>query len=235
MSDQTKTSLLHCLSAFNRKERFWLLHHTLGFAGNSFQLGAWFQSKLSHLFAAEVIPDNAFVAMDYHLDWLHLALCKADGLLPDRPFPDDGFTQFTIEDVDLLIAYASGDKTNIVLIEAKGDTAWSNKQLASKARRLGHIFGWYRPNFPNVVPRFVLMSPKKPQDVNFRTWPEWMRGDDSFFWLPLPMSCHSLKHSKCHEDGTLAKDGQFVRIDSVRNFPHYTQEVIDDERRYQRG
>ena len=44
------------------------------------------------------------------------------------------------EDIDLLIAFEKQAKTHLVLVEAKGGTAWGNDQLRSKASRLQHIF-----------------------------------------------------------------------------------------------
>jgi hypothetical protein len=43
--------------------------------------------------------------------------------------------------VDYLVAYDSGDDTHLILVEAKGVTGWTNKQMASKVGRLVQIFG----------------------------------------------------------------------------------------------
>ena len=61
--------LIDNLKAFNRKERFILLHKVLGFSDQSFRLGDAFRAELSECLEVD-IPSDAFVAMDYHFDWL---------------------------------------------------------------------------------------------------------------------------------------------------------------------
>ncbi|MDE2668487.1 MAG: hypothetical protein OXI51_02405 [Chloroflexota bacterium] len=64
-------TLIEHLESFNRKERFILLKEALG--EGTFRLDAGFRDTLGA--AVDVtIPPNAFVAMDYHLDWIQMAL-----------------------------------------------------------------------------------------------------------------------------------------------------------------
>ena len=79
-------NLIDHLKAFNRKERFILLHEALGFHGQSFRMSANFSQRLGDCLGVRV-PENAFVAMDYHLDWLQIALLLADHEDTEATFP----------------------------------------------------------------------------------------------------------------------------------------------------
>ena len=61
-------TLMEHLESFNRKERFFLVGNALG--NPDFHLSTDFQTKLNTAFGIQP-PNSAFVAMDYHLDWLH--------------------------------------------------------------------------------------------------------------------------------------------------------------------
>ena len=61
-------TLMEHLESFNREERFFLVGTALG--NPDFQLSTDFQTKLNTAFGIQP-PNSAFVAMDYHLDWLH--------------------------------------------------------------------------------------------------------------------------------------------------------------------
>lgn len=132
--------------------------------------------------------------MDYHLDWLQVAMwfqkCER---MPTGTFDmchDDGsdLTAGTQEDIDLLVAFDE-DKSGVVhlvLIEAKGDTSWREDKLSSKSRRLGHVFG--TDKMPDdVIPHFVMMSPGelKPEELRNDHWPCWMK-HWAHLELPLP-------------------------------------------------
>ena len=65
------TSLMELLESFNRKERFFLIGDALG--NRAFQLSNDFRARISEAFGIEP-PSSAFVAMDYHLDWIHASL-----------------------------------------------------------------------------------------------------------------------------------------------------------------
>ena len=40
------------------------------------------------------------------------------------------------EDADLLVAFEQGDIIHLMLVEAKAETGWTNKQMCSKAKGL---------------------------------------------------------------------------------------------------
>ena len=167
------TELEQKLAHFNRKERFLLVGQALGNPG--FTLGAAFRDTLAELLGRPV-PQNAYCAMDYHLDWLFAAVTWAEGKVhPGNLMPREFDPSATGEpecltvtgnqsDIDLLIAWTDRrDRGQIALLEAKGFSGWSNKQMGYKLARLGAIFGEVdAPRFEHVDVHLVLVGPKPP-------------------------------------------------------------------------
>lgn len=200
-------SLIDRLKSFNRKERFILLHHVLGYEGDSFRLGDRFQNELARKIGVGV-PDDGFVAMDYHIDWLQMAISPIAGIVLNC-----GLVYGNQEDIDLLIAFDAGGKTHVVLVEAKGDTSWSNRQLSSKATRFQRIFGKSPNGMGRIQRHFVLMSPKESDRICTVAWPAWMKGEDGRpHWIELPMRNDLVKPTRCRDDGTPASDGRYVKV-----------------------
>jgi len=141
------SSLLDYLKMFNSKERFFLVGQILG--KSRFSPSKKFRGELNKVLGLE-IPTKVFAAMDYHLDWLYASLelargCKEKYIHKNGNQKADKKIKGQQEDIDFLIAFNENDDekkpTHIVLIEAKGVTAWSNKQMDSKVKRLNEIFG----------------------------------------------------------------------------------------------
>ena len=86
------------------------------------------------------VPDHAFVAMDYHLDWIHVALLLAADDTDTVHSNNPTVVMATSEDVDLIVAFKQGAITHLLLLEAKAETGWTNKQTLWKARRRHRIF-----------------------------------------------------------------------------------------------
>jgi len=61
------TTFVEYLRRFNRKERFYLVGWALG--RRKFQLDDNFRISMAGKLGLE-IPSSAFVAMDYHLNWI---------------------------------------------------------------------------------------------------------------------------------------------------------------------
>ena len=189
--------MIEYLRRFNRKERFHLLCEALG--ETTFRLDECFRTRLQSclndsLRGGASIPPGAFVAMDYHLDWIGMALCLAvddpERTRHDR-FPldgieNDGLVSGTQQDVDLLVAFPDGATTHLVMIEAKGDTDWSNDQLNGKAGRLDRIFSDPRWR-DSIAPHFLLMSPTRPKFLTKKGWPSWMMPNGEPLWLRLSL------------------------------------------------
>ena len=202
--------LIDLLESFNRKERFFLISQALG----SFQLCDEFRTKLSRE-TDLAIPHGAFMAIDYHLDWLTSALyahaCGDHRKIFDNP------QQLVIkgnqQDIDLLVAFREKEKCHIVLVEAKGATGWNNGQMRSKADRLSQIFGSEGNCYPRVVPHFCLVSPRPPEQLTANEWPAWMSKEDgSYFWIKLTMAPGRKKVTRCDSGGKQSKIGTHFRI-----------------------
>ena len=124
-----------------------------------------------------------FAGMDYHLDWLFVALwlsskhpewSPASHDLPPiemdehnaDPNMSDLYTDFrpvmgNQEDVDLLAVYRNADGYAIVLVEAKGSAKFDRVQLARKLIRLDRII--MKSGIDKEAFRLVLVSPKEPR------------------------------------------------------------------------
>ena len=189
VTDRTAV-LIEQLRALNRRERFILLRDALG--AETFTLDADFRQRLGRVIDRDV-PADAFVVFDYPLDWLAVALAQ-----PRRPMwilrADEVQVRGNPLDVDLLVAFGDADQTQLVLLEAKADTAWLNDQLSAKAERLGELFPTdLFPPKPDdfadkpVRPHFVLASPRRPRRVRTESWPYWMAPGRRPRWMQLRM------------------------------------------------
>ncbi len=228
--------LIDILESFNRKERYFLLTRTLALRSEgeqaTFRLDGEFRKKLGcaiglHEQGIEICED-AFVAMDYHLDWIHgsLALAYRD---KDKIRLRDGKELFpyevdevtgTQEDIDLLVAFKVENKYHLALIEAKGYLSWDTQQLYSKAERLRQIFGENGDTYcDDVEPHFVMMSENQPKIENWHAdrqpacWPKWMRnnkGAPLHLTMCLPAKTNKRRVERCDRDGNPAKcEGYF--------------------------
>ena len=156
--------------------------------------------------------------MDFHLDWIQMALYLADhGDSPPCVIPneDNRLVGGNQEDIDLLIAFedAGTHETHIVLVEAKADTGWTNKQLTSKANRLSLIFD-KQSYGTELVTHFILMSLKRPKKIETNAWPPWMRArtPNAIHWLPLQLHDGLLKVTRCSKERKPDKGGGFLFI-----------------------
>jgi hypothetical protein len=204
--------LLNLLESLNRKERFFLVGNALD--NKSFSLGACYRSELEK-HAGVKIPDDAWVAMDYHLDWIaaaaHLATTKnIHSARLDNP--GQHIVRGNQEDVDLIVGFGTQANTTLILIEAKGHTAWSKTQMDSKVKRLGEIFGTDVFVNPSIKPILVLTSPKCPsKKLGTKEWPEWMTNNGGPRWMPMTMPKRR-QLIRCDENGKSNAKGQHAKI-----------------------
>ena len=188
VTDRT-TVLIEQLRRLNRRERFILLRDALG--AETFTLDADFRQRLGRAIDRDV-PADPFVALDYPLDWLALALAQPRGAMWMLS-ADEVQVRGNPLDIDLLIAFGDAEQTQLVLLEAKADTAWLNDQLSAKAERLGELFPTEFSLKPDdfadaaVRPHFVLASPRQPQRVRTESWPYWMKPGGRPRWMQLRM------------------------------------------------
>jgi hypothetical protein len=205
-------TLLENLSAFNRKERFFVVGWALG--NPAFKLGDHFRQQMSDDVGIAV-PADAFCAMDFHLDWIIGCLWLTKGVKGSYDVLETGEVNRSNDDIDLLIGFEEGNSTVLLLIEAKGVTGWHNKQLRAKAKRLGSIFGVDEVGglWPGVRPVFVMTSPTKMAQIDVSEWPGWMRnGDAPRHWLELVLPSGLKKIVRCDEDGKKRAEGGFWKV-----------------------
>jgi len=206
--------IIKYLESFNRKERFHLVGQLLG--NSAFNLDPSVLKKILDLLELE-IPKSYFSAMDYHLDWIYASVALTNN---DRDIPllrNDLCISGTQEDVDFLLAFEDDlENTHIIMIEAKGDTSFTNKQIQSKANRLTAIFG-NGENWPNVIPHFLICSPVKPKQLEINNFPDFMLNKNKeFIWFELTMPSNQNKPTRCHIDGKASKEGGYWKVETLR-------------------
>lgn len=205
-------SLLDSLQAFNRRERHILVGWVLDRL--TFPLGHEFRDDLSEILDPIRVPADSYVAMDYNLNWLAAAILWSENEIKEGEHRVYDATECVElgdnSDTDLLIAFARGAKTHVVLLEAKGYTKWDTKQLKHKIERLSNLFGNEGTRFPSVAPYWVFVSPGPPPDL---PWAQWMLDPGSTAeprrprHLPLPQpASHKFAIARCDSEGR-SKDG----------------------------
>lgn len=211
-------NLIECLRSFNRKERFHLIGEFLGDASHA--PAPEFRAKLGKALELS-LPADPWWAMDYHLDWITAALHLARDNARNKVYRNtERVIQANQEDVDLLLAYDDGDVSHLVLVEAKGVTGWTNKQMASKMKRLEQIFGPDGQAWTGVVPHLALMSPRRPVGLNEQAWPQWAAPGEKAAWIKLPIPAELSvpeklnKVTRCDPQGHPDIAGQFWTIQS---------------------
>ena len=191
--------MMEALMAFNRKERYHLICEAV--IGGQMQLNEGFRKSLKEESGIE-IPVDAFVAMDYHLDWISAAVQLAtnnisaqDAAQSSEDFSNrlsgsDDVLSGNQEDVDLLVAFLSGKKIYLILVEAKADSGWTSKQLKSESKRLKAILNdtvgeWIDPRLVLIgAPRRDNGSPNFNGGV-LKQCPDWFfKGRDRGEGLP---------------------------------------------------
>lgn len=212
--------LIENLKSFNRKERFYLVGQMLG--NPEFRMDDKQLDKISALIGIKT-PREYFSAMDYHLDWIYASLFltqnDADKAFRRNFIANNGIKidyqiSGTQEDVDFLLAFVDHENiTHIVMIEAKGDSYFSNGQLDSKNKRFKAIFG-DETTWPNVRPHFIICSPKKPQKINIEEPAYFMFKDLKLPWIELDMGNGKNKVTRCIKNGEPSNNGEHWKVES---------------------
>jgi hypothetical protein len=151
----SRKTLTQCLEVFNRKERYWLIRNCCGNGENlALPLGEKFRAKLEAINELRGIDfENAWWAMDYHIDWLiaGLTLYQEQNVGKTR-IQNDGYKICgTQEDFDFIVC--SGN--TLIFIEAKLSSGWDKTQLSKKLKRLVGM----DELFKNIKKYFILVSP----------------------------------------------------------------------------
>lgn len=212
--DNIKNNLIEILRRFNRKERFFLVGAALG--NINFTLGKEFQKALEDKIDAKIYGD-VFTAMDYHLDWIDVSLKLWNGSIKIGENFQNLNSQINKnqEDIDLVIAFKSSDKYHMVLIEAKGVTGWTNKQMDSKVKRFREFFGENGKKHKNLIVHFILISPRPPQRIN-EDWPSWMTTDRKANWMKLTIPDNFMKVTRCDNKGIASQFGKFCIVKETK-------------------
>ncbi len=213
-------NLIDNFKSFNRKERFYLIGQMLG--NPEFRMDDKQLDKISELINIK-IPRKYFAAMDYHLDWIYASLFLTQNINNDKTFERnfidtnksiDLQISGTQEDVDFLLAFVDHENTtHIVMIEAKGDSYFSNGQLDSKNKRFKTIFG-NENTWPNIRPHFLICSPKEPQKINIEEPAYFMFKNFTLPWLELDMGDGKSKVTRWGEDNKPCSDGKYWIVES---------------------
>lgn len=206
------TTVIEYLESFNRKERFFLVGAALG--NTQFQLGTAFRERVGAEFGLE-IPEDAFVAMDYHLDWIQASVyLHGEGPSGVQVHPNAaGLITGNPEDVDLIVAFFGSGTTHLIMLEAKAETGWTNKQALSKAGRLNRIFGPDGDAVPEVMPHYGLLSPRRPERLQSDRWPRWMLSSSGApVWLELKVPPGRRKVTRSDATGKPAQGGGYFKV-----------------------
>jgi len=205
--------LIKTLKSFNRKERFYLVSQALG--NKDFTLSDEFREQVGNKLNIS-IPSNAFAAMDYHLDWIYASLFAVS----------KGSLHFTVEnklelnknqeDVDLFIAFKDDYIYHLILIEAKAESAWTNKQFESKAKKLKSIFGDKECMWVEIKLYFLITSPRKPRQLNINSLPSYLKRSIDDIWFKLSIPNDLVKITRCNEAGRASISGEYWKIESTK-------------------
>ena len=203
--------LIDILESFNRKERFFLVAQALGQKRGdgkpAFTLSPEFREKLGKKLEVTIPeePEKVFVAMDYHLNWVHASLVLAhctDEEERSYLLNLEGTTDDNQQDVDLLVAFKDAAGIyHLIFIEAKaydakGFSAFEKGQLVSKVSRLGKIISdGEKARYSDVNTHFCLVSGYKPQNLESDGWPKWNGKTIPWMKLSLPKNRHVLNYS----------------------------------------
>ncbi|EKP0279811.1 hypothetical protein JGK46_003717 [Aeromonas bestiarum] len=212
--------LIKNLKSFNRKERFYLVGQMLG--NPDFHMDNKQLDKIYDLINIK-IPREYFAAMDYHLDWIYASLYLTQNnptgrveriFIEENGIAIDHQISGTQEDVDFLIAFVDHENiTHIVMIEAKGDSYFSNSQLDSKNKRFKAIFG-NKDTWPNVKPHFLICSPKEPQKINIEEPAYFIFKNSTLPWFELDIGDEKNKVTRWGEDNKPCSDGKYWIVES---------------------
>ena len=176
--------LIKILKSFNRKERPFLLSRVTGQRSDDgepkFELCEEFRKELIDKLDLKVRledMEDAFVAMDYHLNWIHASLALARGV---QNVTRDLVEQ-SPEDIDLLVAFQDADyKYHLIFLDAKGYSRNPSKcstksqmfehfklgETGGKIDRLKQILNDQKGNDIRVIPYFVLVSGYKQKNLD---------------------------------------------------------------------
>lgn len=207
-----KTDLIFLLKHFNRKERFFLIGQALG--NKDFRISEEFRKTISEKIKIE-IPYDDFAAMDYHLDWIYASLYCAERGTTEFISDNTVGLNSNQEDIDFIVAFKKDNIYNIVLIEAKAESGWTNKQFGSKINKLRLIFGFNNCIWNNVKPYFLITSPRKPVNLRIDELPAYLQRSMDDIWFKLNVPDHLIKITRCDANGNASIRGNKWKVEKT--------------------
>lgn len=175
------------MRAFNRKERYWLTRHALldGKPASGELSKRFIDAVLKGLsqipgFLPEAPFQDAYWALDYHINWLYGAAVSYRNL-QTMPLSNDADQNICVakqagsiksdsdshritgnqQDFDFLLSFDE----SIICIEAKAGGAWSS-QLTHKCLRLIDFCKFLAPLHPAIRIFFLITSPEEKPNVD---------------------------------------------------------------------
>ena len=230
------------LSAFNRKERFFVTTQATGLLthaeihGAALPLSAAWRRRLTEVLGVEV-PAHAYAATDFHLSWLHAALSWWQGRAFPRQVADfpnvsnpaaQTVTSLQGEAADAAPAptrLVDGSQEDIDLL-----VSWSAPEgtyvVAVEAKAYG---AWSNGQMKSKVARLrqidaaagghraimrlVLTSRRPPQQLLTEGWPSWATDEDGgVLWMPLSAPGLRLATTRCDDQGRPTAEGVLWKI-----------------------
>jgi len=206
------SNVIENLERLNRKERFFLVGMALG--NPQFRLETEFRKELDSQFHL-TIPEDAFVAMDYHLNWIYAACALTlEQPVQNRIYKNvDRVIDSTQEDVDLLVSYQDpSGMCHLIMLEAKGVTAFSNRQFKHKIERFKQIFRDDGKRWPRVTPHFGLVSPNQSKALDYDICPSWLKVNGKVPWFKMNIPKNRLVLFGCDGQGMPDQERPFWTV-----------------------
>jgi len=234
--------LASVLSAFNRKERFFVTTQAAGLLvhaeihGASLPLSAAVRRRLGAVLGVEV-PAHAYAAIDYHLSWLHAAVTWWQGGASPHQHEDYSSTsnpptESMVDIVEGTTGPTGGPKNMVDGSQEDIDllVCWQTEQgthvVAIEAKAYGT---WSNPQMESKVQRLreivlafngatldlrlVLTSRRRPQHLMTAAWPRWALDDGGeALWMPLSAPGLRLATTRCDEQGKPSAGGTLWKI-----------------------
>jgi len=204
------SDLISWLDKFNRKERFFLIGDATG--NHTFALSEQFRNRVGEILNLS-IPVESFNVIDYHIDWIYASIVLFLNNEQNKIFDNNNkYIKANQEDVDLFIAFKESNIYHLIMIEAKFKSSWQNKQAKSKVKRLKNIFNDDGKRWENIVPHFILISPRKPCRLDYSDYPRWMKPEGEVLWIPIPEE-DKIKVTRCDNRGNKSEFGEFWKVE----------------------
>jgi hypothetical protein len=197
-------TLQSLLISFDRKERHALLDKI--FEDKIRYFSKNFIASLKKATGID-IPSSYIWFIDYHLDWIeaaifyHLNKLDTNKIHSIHTDGNESYPKFTLDftqrDIDFLVYFKVNGCSKFIMVEAKYDTNWDNKQFNIKANRLKTIYNNYTilndKLKSNILIEFyyILMSPMDPKKLqNCKGWK----------WIELPQGKDLYTVSRCNDE-----------------------------------